>query len=189
MDKEMILSKASQTKEELETVRRYAKENEIIDTYKAKNGIRQKLIIPGGEYATLYLHPEYETKWKGTFYDKERVFLSTSLKDVHSLFKYHFFEELGMRKKQTFEFLGYCDSASGTEQGVRIHLIDPYGEVLLPPFFGMPSDMIMLYIGKMLIVKADFTPEGTFIKEVATLPFTLTERITEGHPLYDTLTE
>ncbi len=174
--------------ERLETIRRYAGVNERIDAYKLQKGILPHLIIHGGEYATLFLHPEYETKWKGTFYDKERMFLSTTLKDMHSLSKYHYFEELGKRRPYTFSIIGYCDSASGCEEGIRIHLMDPYGEVALPPF-AISTDMIMCYVGKMLMVKLDFTPNGVTPKEVATLPFTLTEKIEEGHPLFETLTE
>lgn len=174
--------------ERLETIRRYEKVSDRIDAYKLEKGILPNLIIHGGEYATLFLHPEFETKWKGTFYDKERMFLSTTLKDMHSLSKYHFFEELGKRRPYTFWIIGYCDAASGCDEGIRIHLLDPYGEVLLAPF-AMSADMIVCYVGKMLMVKLNFTPDGVTPVEVGTLPFTLTGKITEGHPLYETLTD
>lgn len=175
-------------KERIDTVRRYQRVNDKIDVFKLKAGILPQFIIPGGEYATLYLHPEYETKWKGTFFDKERMFLSTSLKNVHSLSKYHYFEELGKGRPHIFWILGYCDGAYGCEEGILIHLVDPYGEVTLPPF-AMPTDMIMCYVGKMLMVKVEFCQDVVRPTEVATLPFTLTEKITKDHPLYDTLTE
>lgn len=186
MIEEETKERAEKAVERLETVRRYERVNDKIDVFKLKKGILPQFILHGGEYATLYLHPEYETKWKGTFYDKERVFLSTTLKDMHSLSKYHFFEELGKRRTYTFWIIGYCDSASGCDEGIRLHLIDPYGAVSLPPF-NVPADMIMCYVGKMLMVKADFTPEGVRPVEVGTLPFTLTEKIEEGHPLFETL--
>lgn len=188
MTEEEAKVRADKAVERLETIQRYARVSDRIDAYKVQKGILPNLLIHGGEYATLFLHPEYESKWKGTFYDKERMFLSTTLKDMHSLSKYHYFAELGKRRPYTFWILGYCDSASGCDEGIKIHLVDPYGEVLLEPF-AMPADMIMCYVGKMLIVKIDFTPNGAIPREVGTLPFTLTERITEGHPLFETLTE
>jgi len=168
---------------------RYEKINNKIDAYKLQKGVLPKFIIHGGEYATLYLHPEYEAKWRGTFYDKERVFIAVTLRDVHSLAKYHYFEKMGERRSNTAWFLGYCDSVATSEEGVRMHLIDPNGEVWLPIFYGIPSSMALVYSGKMLMVKIEFANAEAAIKEAAVLPFTLTERITEEHPLYDTLAE
>lgn len=175
--------------EMLATVQRYEKVNDRIDAYKLKCGILPQFIVHGGEYATLYLHPEYESKWKDTFYDKERMFLSTTLRKAHSLSKYHYFIDLGKRQPCMFWIIGYCDSALGSPEGVRIHLIDPHGDVHLPPFIGMPADLIVCYVGKMLLTRFSFTYDGPVLHEVVTLPFTLTERITEGHPLYESLTE
>lgn len=189
MDENRIMEQIKEPSEWLSTVRRYAKVNDRIDAYKIEHGIMPQFIIRGGEYATLFLHPEYATKWKGTFFDKERMFLSTALRETHSLSKYRYFEESGKRHPQSFWIVGYCDSAVGSAEGVCIHLVDPHGEVQLPPFAGMPSDMMFCYVGKMLMTRLDFTPEGVHLREVATLPFTLTERITKEHPLYDTLTE
>jgi len=168
---------------------RYEKTNCMIDSYKLKKGVPAKYIIHGGEYATLYMHPEYETKWRGTFYDKERLFIGTALRNLHSLAKYHYFEKLGERRPHMVWFLGYCDSVAAGAEGVRMHLVDPNGEIWLPVFYGMPSSMALIYSGKMMAVRIEFTPNGAIIREAATLPFTLTEKITEGHPLYDTLTE
>lgn len=175
--------------EMLATVQRYEKVNDKIDAYKVRKGILPQFIVHGGEYATLYLHPEFDSKWRGTFYDKERMFLATTLQRAHSLSKYHYFVDLGKRQPCTFWIIGYCDSAASSDEGVRIHLTDPYGEVLLPPFYHMPADLIVCYVGKMLLTRLSFTYDGPVLHEVVTLPFTLTERITEGHPLYESLTE
>lgn len=175
--------------EKLSLVRRYERANDRIDALKFKKGILPKFMVHGGEYATLYLHPEFETKWKGTFFDKERVFLSTTLAEANSLGKYYYYEEKGKKRPCEQWFVGYCDIAVGSPEGVRIHLIDPHGEVQLPPFEGMPADLIFCYVEKMLFVRVAFGTNGAVLREVGTLPFTLTERITEGHPLYDTLTE
>lgn len=186
---ENVMNQYNETVGCIRELERYEKINDMIDAYKLKRGVLPKFIIHGGEYATLYMHPEYETKWKGTFYDKERLLIGTALRKLHSLAKYHYFEKLGERRVQTFWILGYCDSAVTSGDGVRMHLIDPNGEIWLPPFYGMPSSMALVYSGKILAVRIDFTPNGAVIKEAATLPYTLTEKIKEGHPLYDTLTE
>ena len=186
---EDVINQYNEVSRRMRELERYEKINDKIDAYKLQKGILPKFIIHGGEYATLYLHPEYETKWRGTFYDKERLFMAVTLRNVHSLAKYYYFEKLGERRPHTFWILGYCDSVATSEEGVRMHLIDPSGGVWLPIFYDMPSSMALVYSGKMLMVKIEFTSAGADIKEVAALPYTLTEKITEGHPLYDTLTE
>lgn len=188
LDREQVLKENALSLEQDRELERYMKENDVIDAYKIKKGIMPELIIHGGEYATLYLHPEFETKWKGTFFDTMRCALSTKLRDKHSLAKYHYFERIGRNRRYTFWILGYCDMAVACEEGVRIHLIDPNGEVWLPPF-GVPKYMAMVYSGKMLVTQISFSPEGIEIIEAGTMPYTLTEEITEDHPLYDTLTD
>lgn len=188
LDREKILRENMETLEQELALDRYVYENDVIDAYKMKQGILPQFIRHGGEYATLYLHPEFETKWKGTFYDTMRCALSTRLRQVHSLSKYHYFEKIGNRRKYTFWILGYCDTAATCDEGVRIHLIDPNGEVWLPAY-DVPKYMALVYSGKMLVLQLEFTPSGTTIKEAGTLPYTLTEKITEDHPLYDTLTD
>lgn len=186
--REQIIEENKISLEQDRELDRYIYENNVIDAYKVKKGILPELIIHGGEYATLYLHPEFETKWKGTFFDTMRCSLATKLREVHSLSKYHYFEKMGRRRGYTFWIMGYCDTATTCEEGVCIHLVDPYGDVWLPPF-EMPPYMALVYSGKMLVLQVNFSPIGTFVKEAGTLPYTLTEKITENHPLYDTLTD
>lgn len=189
MKEEERLKQSELSEDMLAVVQRYEKINDRIDAYKIRKGILPQFIVHGGEYATLYLHPEFDSKWKGTFYDKERMFLATTLQKAHSLSKYHYFVDLGKRQPCVFWIIGYCDSATSCDEGVRIHLTDPYGEVLLPPFYHMPADLIICYVGKMLLIRIDFVTDGPVLREVVTLPFTLTERITKDHPLYESMLE
>lgn len=185
---EELIKQVQESAERLSLVRRYERINNRIDEIMMKKGILPQFIIHGGEYATLYLHPEFESKWKGTFFDKERLFLSTTLAKANSVGKLNYFLEKGKSRPFQRWFVGYCDKAFGTPEGARIHLCDPTGEVILPPFQGM-CDLMEIYVGKILFVKVSFGPFEAKTLEVGTLPFTLTERITEDSPLYDTLTE
>lgn len=187
MEEEKRLEEAERIAEMISTAQKYEIENDRIDAALKEQSLPQ-MFGYGGEYSALYLHPEYEEKWKGTFYDKWRYFISVSICGTLSIRGY--VQLLKKNIDSRFSVLGYCDYVRATENGPVIHLIDPFGEVTLPPFYGAPNHMTAVYCGKMILCTMSSCRDSEpVIEETATLPFTLRERITKDHPLYSTLTE
>lgn len=181
LEEEDLVRQYREAVEQSEELKRYERVNRSIDNYKRKKGVDPKFIIPGGKYATLYMHPEYEMKWRGTFFDKERGFIESGLRKINSLENFRYYEMLGKSKRYTNRFLGYCDIAVACENGVRFHLVDPHGDVWLHQY-NMPQDTARIYSGKMLVAEIDFTPKGNIVTQVFDLQFTLTEEITKDNP-------
>lgn len=183
--------------ESLETAKEYERVNNIIESrFVAKYGnIPHKF---GGRYGDLYKRPDYK-KWKGTFFDKERLFIEEQLaKRTKPLSRIPALlngetdipELNGLNLPVKAYIMGYCDRSEGTKNGPTLHLIEPDGEYTTPPHLGMPDEMSKIYQGKICIVLMQFQ-KGTvpMILGVATLPFTLTERIKPGTAAADSLTE
>ena len=184
---EQVSEEIKAISDRISTAQRYEIENDRIDKALKNNGLPQTFGY-GGEYAALFLHPVYESMWKGTFYDKWRYFISVTLCGTLSTRGYT--QLLKKNVDSKFSVLGYCNYARATEKGPVIHLIDPFGEITLPPFYGVPNYMTTVYAGKMILCKMySYQNSEPVIEETATLPFTLRERITKDHPQYDTLTE
>lgn len=186
------------TIEDFETVRRYEKTNDIIE----KRFISKYGNIPhkyGGRYGDLYKHPEFNSKWKGTFYDKERIFIEEHLvKKVKPLSRIPSLlngecdipELNGLNLPVKAYIMGYCDCSEGTKFGPTLHLIDPDGEYTTPPHFGFSDEMSKIYEGKMCIVLLEFQKgKVPTVLEVSTLAYTLTDKILPGTKMADTLTE
>ena len=169
-----------------EAIARYCYVNGKIDSYYVKHGGYPPNYEYGGKYKDLYLHPDYFDEWQGTFYDKERFWLSTILWDVLSLSDYLSLREEIMSVDASLyntepvdrTIIGYCDTVRGSDKGCVIHLVDPHGEVVLSPFYGVPSSQGVAFVGKMLLVTLEFNfGYEPFITEVVALPFSLTERL------------
>ena len=152
----------------------------------------------GGRYGDLYKHTEY-SRWKGTFYDRERLFIEQHLVNrVQPLSKISdlLAGKCSIPELDDFNLpvkaciMGYCDYTEESGNGPVLHLVDPDGEYTTPPHLGMPEEMGKIYAGKICLVSMQFK-KGTVpqILAVATLPFTLTDRIKPGTELADTLTE
>jgi len=200
---ELVQMKAS-AKKELEEAKNYfeaAREYERVNHIIEERFISQHGNKPhkfGGRYGDLYQSPDYP-KWKGTFFDTERLFIEACLvPKVQSLSKV---PELIAGKSSIPELdcfgmpikaclMGYCDKATQSKAGPILHLIEPYGEYTTPPFIGMENYMADIYTGKICLVSMKFqrgmVPE---VRGVATLPFTLYERIRKNTPEWDNLTE
>ena len=186
------------TMKAFETVREYERVNHIIEKrFKDRYGdIPHKY---GGRYGDLYKHPDYYTKWQGTFFDTQRLFIEDHLvKKVKPLSRIPSLldgecdipELNGLTLPVKAYIMGYCDHSEGTNNGPILHLVEPEGEYTTPPFLGIPDNMCSVYEGKICIVLLQFqkgmVPQ---ILSVATLPFTLTERIKPGTKEADRLTE
>lgn len=76
--------------------------------------------------------------------------------------------------------LGYCDSVKAVNGKFQLHLIDPYGECLFPPFDITPEEA-ELALGRICIVNCAYNHYATEPKllELQILPFTLTEKLGE----------
>lgn len=185
------------TMEALETVREYERINNIIEERFTKRygDIPHKF---GGRYGDLYKRPDYY-KWKGTFFDTERLFIEEHLvKRVKSLSRIPSLlngecdipELNGFNLPVKAFIMGYCDRSEGTKNGPTLHLIEPDGEYTTPPHLGMPDEMSQIYEGKICIVLLQFQ-KGMVptVLSVATLPFTLTDRIKPGTEDANHLTE
>lgn len=153
----------------------------------------------GGRYGDLYKHPDYYTTWKGTFFDKQRLFIEEHLvRRVKPLSRIPSLlngecdipELNGLNLPIKAYIMGYCDRSVGTKNGPTLHLVEPYGEYTTPPFLGAPDSMSELYEGKICVVLLQFQ-KGVVpqILAITTLPFTLTDKIKPGTKEADTLTE
>lgn len=195
--KEATKKELAISKDFLETAKKYERINHIIEERFITNhgNIPHKF---GGRYGNLYKRPDYD-KWKGTFFDTERLFIEACLvQKVQSLSKVpdliagksslSILDGFGMPIKACL--MGYCDYAKQSKAGPILHLIEPDGEYTTPPFIGMENYMADIYAGKICLVLMKFqkgiVPE---VKGVATLPFTLYERIKRNTPEWDHLTE
>lgn len=171
----------------LEDAKAYRLHNQKMDERFLKKGAQKYL--HGGEYSTLFLHPEYQSRWKGSFYDMERMFIQDMQRNTLSIASLKRKIESsapsvdleGNSDKMIARVLGFCDRATPTKTGPVIHLIEPDNEYEFPPFLGSDNKFACLYTNRMLIVRAQFyknTP-ATII-EVFVLPFTLYGRISQS---------
>lgn len=195
--KEAAKKELEHTKAYFEAAREYERINHIIEErFSSKYGNEPHKF--GGRYGNLYKRPDY-AKWKGTFFDTERLFIEACLvQKVQSLSKIQdliagkssvsILDGYGMPIKACL--MGYCDYAKPSKAGPILHLIEPDGEYTTPPFIGMENYMADIYTGKICLVHMRFqkgvVPE---VKGVATLPFTLYERIKRNSPEWNNLTE
>ena len=170
----------------LEDAKAYRLHNQKMDERFRKKGTKEYL--HGGEYATLFLHPEYQSRWKGSFYDKERMFIQDIQRNTLSIATLKRKIERtapavdfeGNTDIMTARVLGFCDKAIPTKTGPVIHLIEPDNEYEFPPFFGSDNEYASLYTNRMLIVRAQFYKNHpATVIEVFVLPFTLYGRITQ----------
>lgn len=185
----VLLCEAKKEKDEkterLNCLARFQKTNAVIEQrFREKYGNAPHYY--GGRYGTLYLHPDFD-KWKGTFYETERLLFEEVLsKKVHPLNHVQRLKEGksdipaldAMNLPIKASIFGYCDYAKGTKNGPVLHLIDPDGEYTTPPFIGMPASMANLYAGKMCVVALRFQKDTMpKVLEVATLAYSLTGKI------------
>lgn len=171
----------------LEDAKAYRLHNQKMDERFRKKGAKEYL--HGGEYATLFLHPEYQSRWKGSFYDKERMFIQELHRNTLSIASLKRKIERtapavdfeGNTAKMTARVLGFCDKAIPTKTGPVIHLIEPDNEYEFPPFLGSDNKYADLYANRMLIVRAQFYKNHpSTVMEVFVLPFTLYGRISQS---------
>lgn len=186
------------TMEEFETIREYERVNHIIE----KRFTERYGAVPhkyGGRYGDLYKHPDYYTKWKGTFFDKERLLIEDVLvKRVKPLTRIPSLlrgecdipELNGLNLPIKAYIMGYCDSAKGTKNGPTLHLVAPEGEYTTPPYLGADDSMSKVFEGKICVVLLQFQ-KGVVpqILAITTLPYTLTDKIMPGTEEADNLTE
>ena len=195
--KESVKNELHRAKDSLEVAKTYERINHIIEGRFIENYGNEPHKF-GGRYGNLYKRPDYD-KWKGTFFDTERLFIEACLTPkVQSLSKIQdlidgkssisILDGFGMPIKACL--MGYCDYAQKSKAGPILHLIEPDGEYTTPPFLGMENHMADIYAGKICLVHMKFqkgmVPE---VKGVATLPFTLHERIKKNTPEWRNLTE
>ena len=171
----------------LEDAKAYRLHNQKMDVRFCKKGAGKYL--HGGEYATLFLHPDYQSRWKGSFYDKERMFIQEIQRNTLSIASLKRKLEStappvdleGNTDKMIARVLGFCDRATPTKTGPVIHLIEPDNEYEFPPFLGSDNKYADFYTGRILIVKAQFYKNHpSTVMEVFVLPFTLYGRISQS---------
>lgn len=97
------------------------------------------------------------------------------------------FDENNPSKKPTYlnvdtptAIIGYCDSVKATNNKFQLHLVDPYGECLFPPFDITPEEA-ELALGRICIVNCAYNhyAKEPKLMELQILPFTLTEKLGE----------
>lgn len=171
----------------LEDAKTYQLLNQKMDERFRKKGAQKYL--HGGEYATLFLHPEYQSKWKESFYDKERMFIQELQRNTLSIASLKRKIERTAppvdlednADKMIARVLGFCDRVTPTKVGPMIHLIEPDNEYEFPPFLGSGNEYASLYTNRMLIVRAQFYKNHpSTVMEVFVLPFTLYGRISQS---------
>lgn len=171
----------------LEDAKTYRLLNQRMDERFLKKGAKHYL--HGGEYATLFMHPEYQSRWKGSFYDKERMFIQDMQRNALSIASLKRKIESaappvdleGNNGKMIARVLGFCDKATPTKAGPIIHLIEPDNEYEFPPFLGSDNEYTSLYTNRMLIVRAQFYKNHpATVIEVFVLPFSLYGRFSQS---------
>ena len=95
------------------------------------------------------------------------------------------YDENNPHKKPTYldvdhpwPILGYCDSVKAIDGKYQLHLTDPYGECLFPPF-DITADEAELALGRICVVNCAYNHYAAEPKllELQILPFTLTEKL------------
>ena len=76
--------------------------------------------------------------------------------------------------------IGLCDAVKAVDGKYQLHLTDPYGECLFPPF-DITAEEAELALGRICVVTCTYNHYATEPKlfELQILPFTLTEKLGE----------
>lgn len=76
--------------------------------------------------------------------------------------------------------IGHCDSVKSVDGKYQLHLTDPYGDCLFPPF-DITAEEAELALGRICVVNCAYNHYATEPKllELQILPFTLTEKLGE----------
>jgi hypothetical protein len=136
----------------------------------------------GGKYGQLIYHPEYRSKWKGTFFDTQRPLIE-SLK-AYPLNRIELFKEgykdnpyANPMDERLGELIGYCDMVAPSKYGPVIRITDPFGSYTFPPLKKTPFEEAIKWVGRILIVDALFQygHKSPVVSRVQVLSFTLYE--------------
>ena len=142
----------------------------------------------GGRFRHLIKHPEYRTKWKGSFYDNYRPFIQT-LK-AHTLRCVKLFEEGNINSpfgnpysERLGSLFGYCDMVAPSKYGPIIRITDPFGSYTFPPFKNATFEEASKWAGRIIIVDALFKygRKTPIVTDVKVLPFTLYEDLRNNY--------
>lgn len=162
---------------ELDNKTHNSKVNDIIESIKKYQGPR------GGKYNDIINLPEYETKWKGTFFDTQRPLIE-QLK-AYPINRLELYKEGYSNNPFTpniyvdlpGELIGHCDMVAPSKYGPVIRITDPYGSVTFPPLKKTPYETAINWLGRILLVEALYKYErkNPIVTRVQVLMFTLHE--------------
>lgn len=174
--RDKLLEENKQLQLEYNDKRRNSEINDVISTIKNRTKPR------GGKYRNLIFNPEYQTKWKGTFFDTQRPLIESL--NAYPLDHIELFEDGNYNnpyahplKERSGKLIGYCDMIAPSKYGPVIRISDPYGSYTFPPLQRTPFEEACKWRGRILIVDALFqygkkTPQ---IMNIKVLSFTLYE--------------
>jgi len=148
-----------------------SKINDIIKSFKNYSGQR------GGKYKDIIFLPDYESKWKGTFFDVQRPLierLNAWPINRLNLLKQGVFSHL---KEFQIPLIGHCDMVCSTKSGPIIRITDPYGSVTFAPLKKTTYETALTWLGRILIVHSIYRPErkSPIAARIQTLSFMLKE--------------
>lgn len=177
--RDALLLENAKLKTELKNKEYNSKVNDIIKSINNYSGQR------GGKYKDLIFHPDYETKWKGTFFDVQRPLIEKlNAYPINRLELYKQGSSNNPFAKSPYEerpgsLIGYCDMVVPTKAGPVIRITDPYGSVTFPPLKFTSYESAVNWLGHIIIVHAlyKFESKNPEVKEVQALSFTLREDI------------
>lgn len=177
--RDFLLQENKRLKTELDNKSHNTKINDIIESINNYSGIR------GGKYDDLIFLTDYNTKWKGTFFDVQRIYVE-KLEGVYPLNRLETyrkgssinpFGERNPYEERPGALIGYCDMVAPSSDGPIIRITDPYGSITFPPLKKTPYEVAVNWIGQIITVNAlyKYQRKNPRVMKVQVLPFTLKE--------------
>lgn len=172
--RDQLIAENKSFKLEYEEKLRNSEINNTIASMKNKTGER------GGKYGQLIFHPEYRSKWKGTFFDNQRVLVENL--NAYPLNRLWLFKDGNKNNPYgsvydecPIDFIGLCDMVSSSKYGPVIRISDPYGNYTFPPLQKTPFEEAAKWNGRIIVVSCSFKYErkNPIVTGVKVLEFTL----------------
>lgn len=135
---------------------RKSKQNDMLDSYCKDNHINYR--FRGGTYWNICNIPDYQTKWKNSFFDVQNLYIESlqaiSL-DIFTTIECNYKGNPFIQRELPYKanIIGYCDMVRNTSQGPIIRLSDPSGKYTPPPIKDIAyEDIYTMFQQKRIIL-------------------------------------
>lgn len=152
----------------------FSKTNDIIASMKKRTRDR------GGKYGDIIYRSDYKSKWKGTFFDTQRILIESlpayPLDRLELFLNGNLDNPYGnLYDECAASLIGYCDLVMPSKFGPIIRITDPYGSYTFPPLKKTPYEEAQKWIGRILIVEAlyQYERKNPIVTNTKVLSFTL----------------